>query len=71
MNAVAVGEHEESSRPSRPKAAREDRIGRENAGVENRETQSGTHVPKIVEQLARMDPADLARLLAAVSERAR
>ena len=63
LKGVTFGEPEGSSRPSRPKAVRWDRKGRENALVENHETQSGTHVPELVARLARMDPAELARLL--------
>lgn len=33
--------------------------------------QSGTHVPDLVERLARMEPAELARLLDAVARRER
>lgn len=39
--------------------------------VENHEMQSGTHVPELVERLARMDPAELERLLARVLDRHR
>lgn len=66
LKGVSVGEHDGSARPSRPKAERANRKGRENAAAEIHETQSGTHVPGLVERLARMDPAELARLLEAV-----
>ena len=69
MKGVTAGEPEGSSRTSRPKGLRGDRKGRENALVENHETQSGTRVPELVERLARMDPAELARLLEAVARR--
>ena len=68
MKGVSVGEREGSSSPSRPKAARGDRKGRENALVENVETQSGTHVPDLVGRLARMEPDELARLLESVAQ---
>lgn len=71
MNAVAVGEHDGSSRLSRPKVTGGERKGRENQRVENLETQTGTHVPELVERLARMDPAELERLLARVLDRHR
>ena len=71
MKGVTFGEPEGSSSPSRPKGQRGDRKGRENALAKNHETQSGTHVPELVERLARMDPAELARLLDAVARRGR
>ena len=71
MNGVTSGEPEGSSRTSRPKGLRGDRKGRESALVENHETQSGTHVPELVERLARMDPAELAALIDAIARRER
>ena len=63
MKGVAVGEHEGSSRSSSPRARGGDREGRENREVETDEMQSGTHVPELMERLARLDPMELARLL--------
>lgn len=69
MKGVAVGERRDRRAP-RARWARGSERAR-NAGREIHETQSGTNAPDLVERLARMDRADLERLLDAVAQRQR
>ena len=66
---VADREPEGSSRTSRPADGGAHENGRESTGSASHETQSGTHVPELVERLASMDPSELGRLLRAVAQR--